>query len=389
MFGQNIGIARNVYDSSDALDVLITNKVMMECYRSEKNFSNETFFAQMTGIVIEDFVALLKKDFGLKIYTQQAFDSIFDPNISSISLAGDKMFVKLMGKHSSDNLLREVKGDNHSKPVETNRWTVMYGGTASGCHNLKELFKKYFLKVNSEFKGIYCMTNIGNGLSLTHVGYPGRALIDTNYSKVSIEGFGRIVSDIISKTPVGCLSIISGPPGTGKTFMVRGIIDAAEKEALFVMIPPEVVASLSGPNMIPMLMEIKESYLGKKTGVVFIIEDADSILVPRGVDNMSSITTLLNITDGILGSLFDIKVLATTNASSLDFDTALTRPGRLSCRLVVEELNKDEAIGAYDALTNSQKGIEVVKGSMTLAEVYALAFGNDYIFEDKKEKLGF
>ncbi len=47
---------------------------------------------------------------------------------------------------------------------------------------------------------------------------------------------------------------------------------------------------------------------------MLIVEDADECLVQRGSDNMSTIASVLNISDGILGSILDVRVLATTNA---------------------------------------------------------------------------
>jgi ATP-dependent 26S proteasome regulatory subunit len=228
------------------------------------------------------------------------------------------------------------------------------------------------------------------GLRLHHLGYPGKAIIPTNYSAKVMEGYERIVNDIQSDKPAGCLSIISGPPGTGKTYFVRSVIEATDADSLFIMIPPDVVASMSGPQMIPLLMRIKEEYLETKSNVVFVVEDGDTILIPRSIDNQSHISTLLNITDGILGSLFSMRVLVTTNANALDFDEALTRPGRLSCRLQIGALSHTEAIIAYDAITKTHDGCKLVKGEMTLAEVYALANGNDYTFEDEdKGRVGF
>jgi hypothetical protein len=52
--------------------------------------------------------------------------------------------------------------------------------------------------------------------------------------------------------------------------------------------------------------------------ILFIIEDADDCLVPRGSGNVSTISSLLNYTDGIFGSMLDLRIIATTNAEKME-----------------------------------------------------------------------
>lgn len=67
--------------------------------------------------------------------------------------------------------------------------------------------------------------------------------------------------------------------------------------------------------------------------LVLIIEDADTMLLPRETDNIAEVSTLLNLTDGLIGQSLDIRVVLTTNAGVFKLDKALTRPGRL-CRAI-------------------------------------------------------
>jgi SpoVK/Ycf46/Vps4 family AAA+-type ATPase len=101
-----------------------------------------------------------------------------------------------------------------------------------------------------------------------------------------------------------------------------------------------------------------------------ILEDADNILTPRGKDNLSLISTLLNMTSGILGSMLDIRAVATTNSPTKDIDPALMRPGRLSSHVTVGELDKEKAASVFKRLTGKAK---TFSGQVSLAEVYRLA----------------
>ena len=392
---QEITVNKSVYTCFDIVDSCITNEIALKCYRDFHTFDLLSCSGQLHDTTIEALVELLGKEFSLKEYNHSIHSCIYDDSkLTRIHLANDYCFVAIhRGAKSMPGYAMSPGNDDfdtYYRGMEDNNWDVMFGSHRVGCDKLMGVFKKYLAKVNEENKGIYCMVQSEMGLKLHHIGYPGKPLIETNYSKKVLEGFNRIVGDVITDKPSGCLSIISGPPGSGKTFMVRGVIETAEEEALFVMIPPDVVSGMSGPAMVPLFVRIKEEYLDTKQSVVFIVEDSDSILVPRGADNMSAISTLLNLSDGILGSLFQMRFICTTNANALNFDEALTRPGRLSCRLQIGALSKEEAIVAYNAITNTKDGQGKISGEMTLAEVYALANGVDYKFEeDKSGVMGF
>lgn len=396
---QEITVNRSVYNCSEVLSSCITNEIAVRCYRDFNSFCVWNACGQLQNISIDDLVSTLRNTFLVKEYGIIISDCVSeDAHMSSVRLTNDHIFIFLDtnsrtsvtvdGDYSED----EVKygdGDARNTKDAINLWSVQFGGNIDTCRAIAALLKQYIVKINRERKGIFCITEGRGRLDLTHIGYPGKEIIKTNYSELVMKGFDRIVKDICSKKPSGFLTIISGPPGTGKTYMVRGIIDATEKDALFITIPPSTVASMSGPHIVPLLAEIREYYLRDKTCVVFVIEDADDILVPRGADNMSSISTLLNCTDGITGSMFDMRFIATTNADSLTFDNALIRPGRLSCKLDIDVLNRREAIIAYNIITNSNDGKNVIMKDMTLAEVYAKANGNDFEIDDSKKKVGF
>ena len=382
-----------VYGSTESLDACICAQVVKNCYENDGNFNSLSLYGTLAGD-IEDLVATLKNRFTLEEHTRRISECIYaDARVTKIHLSGESCYVFLTRLRGSSRASIDDEDDympnTGGESIENNNWEVSFGGARKTCESLMAIFRACITKINEESKGIYCVMDTQRGLRLNHVGYPAKKLIPTNYSKKVLEGYERIISDIASDKPQGALSIISGPAGTGKTYMTRAIIEATEREALFIMIPPSIVDNMSGPHMIPLLVDIKSEYLQNKQCVVFVIEDADSILVPRGADNMSAISNLLNCTDGILGALFSMRVVATTNADSVKIDDALVRPGRLSCKLEVGPLSKEEAIAAYDAITKTSNGAGLIDSAMTLAEIYALANGNDYICEEHETHLGF
>ena len=185
------------------------------------------------------------------------------------------------------------------------------------------------------------------------------------YNKKSQEEIITLVDDLKDPFPRGRLSIIEGPPGTGKTFLLRSIISKVPK-ADVVFIPPHLVPLLGDPPFVPILTSLSEESNGP---TVLICEDADSILVTRNDNNMEAISSLLNLTSGILGDLTDVRVIATTNAESTEFDSALTRPGRLSSHIRIDPLFPDEARTALEALLGKRVDFNP-KEQTSLASVY-------------------
>ena len=62
---------------------------------------------------------------------------------------------------------------------------------------------------------------------------------------------------------------------------------------------------------------------------IAVVEDAENLLLPRNEGSQSSVSSLLNATDGLLGDHLRLQIIATTNAPVRELDGALTRPGRL------------------------------------------------------------
>jgi len=144
---------------------------------------------------------------------------------------------------------------------------------------------------------------------------------------------------------------------------------------VFVFVPPGIVDFLASPELIPMLIQKKSSnYVDGP--IVFILEDADNILVPRAKDNMSLISTLLNMTSGILGSMLDIRAVATTNSPKADIDPALLRPGRLSSHMTVTKLDTMKANQVFKRLTGKKTG--PFESEAALADVYLKARENGW-----------
>jgi hypothetical protein len=222
------------------------------------------------------------------------------------------------------------------------------------------------------------------GIHFRTMGVAGLPLERGNYEDKVLAGYDRIVSDLNSETPAGRISILNGSAGTGKTHAIRGIL-AEASETTFVLAPPNMVAELGQPSVLPALMKLHTDRGG--SSICFIIEDADSVLAPRLEDNMSAISSILNLSDGILGQLLDIRIIATTNQARQEIDSAILREGRLSASVEIEKLSATKATEVYRRL----KGADAseIQEKMTLAEVYSKARNDGWTPAKKETKLGF
>ncbi len=239
---------------------------------------------------------------------------------------------------------------------------------------------------------VFAITKGQSGLQLTRIGYAGSPIERGNYTEEVCRDYDYIIEDLQSKDPTGRVIILDGVAGTGKTFITRSILMDVSK-AMFVIVPPNMVSSIGGPELLPLLLRTKEDY-GKRGPIVFILEDADQCLAPRESDNISSISAILNLGDGILGTLFDVRIIATTNAKVKDIDRAILRDMRLSKRISVQPLLYDHANKIYkrifkddtkelprptierDAKSSGfgmSNSNETKKSTFTLAEIYKLA----------------
>lgn len=235
----------------------------------------------------------------------------------------------------------------------------------------------------------------GEGNTLYPIGEAGIALLKENYQNETINSFLYIVKQLNSPMPSGRLVILNGEAGTGKTYFIRGILNEIEF-ATCILLPVSLIEDIDKPAIIPLLLKEKnnEKYVLDRNSlkskkipkenvnkpIILIIEDADFCLLPRQGDNMSAISSLLNYTDGLFGSVFDLRIIVTTNARHVEIEKALLRPGRLLSRINIGLLPPEKANEIYKRLTSNEKVF--FEKSVSLANVYAKANNPDFEIVD-------
>ncbi len=149
--------------------------------------------------------------------------------------------------------------------------------------------------------------------------------------------------------------LLHGIPGTGKTTYLRYLIGKIKKRVLF--LSPNIAGSLVDPEFIDLLIDNPNS--------VIIIEDAENITMDRRNNSNSSVSNLLNISDGLLADFLNVQLVCTFNSSLTMVDSALMRKGRLIAKYEFAKLGIKKAQRLNDSLGYDT----VITRPMTIAEI--------------------
>jgi SpoVK/Ycf46/Vps4 family AAA+-type ATPase len=170
------------------------------------------------------------------------------------------------------------------------------------------------------------------------------------------------------------LSILHGIPGTGKTYYLRHL---AGKIKNLTYIPSGIAHEIGSPAFL--------LFLSENPGRVFVIEDAEGVLVSDGVHRSSALQNLLNATDGLMGDIIKSKFIFTFNTGIENIDQALLRSGRAAVVYKFDKLSEARTTALCEKLGQEKKADQ-----MTLAEIYnAEVSGVDTLKTQPKRIIGF
>jgi energy-coupling factor transporter ATP-binding protein EcfA2 len=179
--------------------------------------------------------------------------------------------------------------------------------------------------------------------------------VEKYYTK-DFQPIHKHIVDNLQKNESG-LYLFHGEPGTGKTTYIKHLASIINRDMIYV--PVAFIDSLVDPSFLPALL--------KKRHSILVIEDAEKALLAREPgDSSSLVSAILNITDGIMGNVFSISVIATYNSPRAGIDKALLRKGRLKGehkfdKLPVEQVQK---------ILDENKINFTAKEPMSLAEIF-------------------
>jgi len=249
----------------------------------------------------------------------------------------------------------------------------------NACNSVAKVLINHFTIVKEETKEpVISLLNMEHGRFYTTEHKIAQYEIDleSNYGKNFLPIDKKIQEFLLQENGSG-LCLLHGKPGCGKTFYIRKLLsDLVESGKEVLYLPSSYVGALADPQFVPFLLTKKNSIL--------IIEDAEMALRSRDdYGNSQSVSNLLNLSDGCLGDIFNIKILCTFNTDKDNLDQALLRKGRLS---VIYEFNPLSIEESNNLLAKLGKPLQ--NKSLSLAEIYNLEVDNGVKVKEER-KFGF
>lgn len=165
----------------------------------------------------------------------------------------------------------------------------------------------------------------------------------------------EIIRKRLKETKDKGIVLLHGLPGTGKTTYLRYLVGKIKKRVLF--LSPNIACNLMEPEFIQLLINNPDS--------VLIIEDAENVIMDRKTNMHSSVSGLLNISDGLLADFLNVQLVCTFNSSLTLIDHALMRKGRLIAKYEFGKLSVAKAQRLSDHLGFDS----VITKPMTVAEI--------------------
>jgi len=195
----------------------------------------------------------------------------------------------------------------------------------------------------------------GDYYTITSKIEPTNIDLKENYNDDFLPVYNDLIKFIDERT--SGIAILRGMVGSGKSTILRNLITT--HPASYILVTNALAEHLASPEFISFMLSNRNS--------IFILEDCEQILIDRTDGNFSgAIANILNMADGLMSDIFNIKFICTFNADINKIDTALLRKGRCFVNYEFKELSTEKTKN----LLNKQ-GVELSEYKpMTLAEIY-------------------
>ena len=245
--------------------------------------------------------------------------------------------------------------------VSSNSVTVEIYGTMKFIEHSEKFIVEHFEYVTSYIEWVYSASGDTVTIPLNMDKMP----LDEMYPFLKGESLQEYYDRFLNST--ANILLLIGPPGTGKTTFIRGLIAHSNSSALVTY----DAAILEKDYVFARFIEDNND--------IMVLEDSDNFLNARQ-DGNTMMHRFLNVGDGLVTTKGKKLIFSTNLPSVRDIDPALIRPGRCFDILSFDTLNKENAKNLANKI-----GVELNedKDTFTIAEVF-----NKQTLTDQTKKIG-
>jgi hypothetical protein len=233
--------------------------------------------------------------------------------------------------------------------VSANSITARMYGDADFNAQIETLLKQNFEIVTSYIEWVY--SSDGNSVNVPL--NTERLPVQEMYPFLGEETLAAYYDRFLA-SPANILLLI-GPPGTGKTTFIRGLLAHSNSSAIVTY----DAAILEKDYLFARFIE-------DETGVM-VLEDSDNFLKARS-DGNTMMHRFLNVGDGLVTTKGKKLIFSTNLPSIRDVDPALVRPGRCFDILNFAPLNVEQASKLADKLGTTYD--KKASGTYSIAEIF-------------------
>ena len=239
---------------------------------------------------------------------------------------------------SSSGFIVEKETNNLVKfDVNSNTTTVRVFGNNEFVESMIKVVEGNFDQVTCHIEWVYG----GNGESVNVPLNRDRLPCEEMYPFLKGESLGDYYDRYMASS--ANILLLIGPPGTGKTTFIRGLLAHTNSSAIV----SYDAGILDKDGFFARFIESDDN--------VMVLEDSDAFLKPRS-DGNTMMHRFLNVGDGLVTTKGKKMIFSTNLPSVRDIDSALTRPGR--CFDIVE----------FAPLTTEEAGALATKLGVTAPE---------------------